>query len=224
MVRMARSKPPPGPCPHPTRRGHSRRRAGGECLVASRGRRPPASDARRPMPTWQASLQPVVVAATRVESLAAYQVQMERWSCESEQCVGNFRITPTAAAGQRMSAAAQIFDSLMAQMARADVDVSCGGAGSLLHARGDRRHSTRIVRARAHGVRSKGATSVVKVRRIDVKESEARITHAGGRRPDMAGSSIARRRLVGPARRNRRTLRSSVMPTLGAGTACPSWN
>ncbi len=81
----------------------------------------PAAAATTP---WHASLQPAVVTATRVESLAPLQVQMERWACEGQQCVGNFRIPPTVAASRNMSSAAQVFNSLKEQMAEQDIDVA----------------------------------------------------------------------------------------------------
>lgn len=84
------------------------------------------SAASRPASDWQVSLQPVVVAATRTESLSAYQVQMENWTCEHGQCVGNFRIPPTVEGSHRLSSAADVFDSLKAQMAKQDIDVSLG--------------------------------------------------------------------------------------------------
>ena len=76
-------------------------------------------------PAWQASAQPAVVTAIRNDSLAAYQVQMERWTCEGERCVGNLRIPPTVEAGRRgdLSAAAKILESLGKEMARSNVDV-----------------------------------------------------------------------------------------------------
>jgi hypothetical protein len=85
---------------------------------------PPPRNAAGVVPPWHASLQPAIVAATRVESLAAYQVQMERWSCEGEQCTGNFRIPPTVAASRDMSSAANIFDGLKKKMAEEDIGVA----------------------------------------------------------------------------------------------------
>ncbi len=86
-----------------------------------------ASSVAQPAPArWQASLQPAVVAATRVDSLAEYEVQMENWSCKGEQCVGNFRIPPTVPGSKRLSSVSQILDSLKADMARHDIDVSIG--------------------------------------------------------------------------------------------------
>ncbi len=86
----------------------------------------PSADAPPQRESWHASLQPAVVAAIRTDALSAYQVQMEHWSCEGQQCVGNLRIPPTVEAGRtgNMSAAATIFDSLKGQMARSNVDVS----------------------------------------------------------------------------------------------------
>lgn len=75
-------------------------------------------------PAWHASLQPAVVAATRAESLAPYQVQVERWDCDGERCVGNLRIPPTVAASRDMSSAADVFNSLKKQMAPQDIGVS----------------------------------------------------------------------------------------------------
>lgn len=85
-----------------------------------------SSTASGAAPAWQASAQPAVVAAIRTDSLAAYQVQMERWTCEGDQCVGNLRIPPTVEAGRRgdMSAAAKIFENLGKEMARSNVDVA----------------------------------------------------------------------------------------------------
>ena len=85
-----------------------------------------SNNGTRPVQPWQTSVQPAVIAVIRGESLAAYQVQMERWSCEGDQCVGELRIPPTVEAGRKgdMSAAANIFDSLKKEMAQADVDVS----------------------------------------------------------------------------------------------------
>lgn len=83
-----------------------------------------ASHAAAGAAAWNASLQPAVVAATRVESLAAYQVQVEKWTCEGQQCVGNFRIPPTVAASRDMSSAANVFDSLKKKMAEEDIGVA----------------------------------------------------------------------------------------------------
>lgn len=85
-----------------------------------------ASGAARPATSWQASAQPAVVAAIRTDSLAQYQVQMEHWACEKEQCVADVRIPPTVEAGRKrdLSATADVFDKLKAQMDRADVNVS----------------------------------------------------------------------------------------------------
>lgn len=85
----------------------------------------PAS-APRPAPPWQVSLQPAVVASIRDDALSAYQVQMDSWTCEGEQCVGKLRIPPTVEAGRRgdMGAGANIFDSLKARMAKENVDVA----------------------------------------------------------------------------------------------------
>lgn len=85
-----------------------------------------SNNGTRPVRPWQTAVQPAVVAVIRGESLAAYQVQVERWSCEGEQCVGKLRIPPTVEAGRKgdMSAAANIFDSLKKEMAQSDVDVS----------------------------------------------------------------------------------------------------
>ena len=85
-----------------------------------------SSSAGRPGQPWQISVQPAVVAAIRNESLSAYQVQMDRWSCEGQQCVGNLRIPPTVEAGRQgdISAPANIFDRLKEQMGRENVDVS----------------------------------------------------------------------------------------------------
>ncbi len=85
---------------------------------------PASSGAAGAAPPWHATLQPAVVAATRVESLAPLQVQMERWTCEGQQCVGNFRIPPTVAASHNIASAAQIFDSLKQEMAKEDVNVA----------------------------------------------------------------------------------------------------
>ena len=85
-----------------------------------------STDVPRPLPSWQTSAQPAVVAAIRNESLSAYQVQMDRWSCEGQHCVGTLRIPPTVEAGRQgdLSAPANIFESLKAQMARANIEVS----------------------------------------------------------------------------------------------------
>ena len=83
-----------------------------------------ASHAAAGAAPWHASLQPAVVAATRVESLAAYQVQVEKWTCEGPQCVGNLRIPPTVAASRDMSSAANVFDSLKKKMAEEDIGVA----------------------------------------------------------------------------------------------------
>ncbi len=85
-----------------------------------------ASSADRSVHQWQAAVQPAVVTAIRDDSLAAYQVQMERWSCEGQVCVGNVRIPPTVDAGRRgdLSAAANVFDKLKTEMAKSDVDVA----------------------------------------------------------------------------------------------------
>jgi hypothetical protein len=85
-----------------------------------------ASNAPRAAQPWQASLQPSVVAATRVESLSAYQVQMENWSCEAVQCVSNLRIPLNTDVGRRrdISAAADILDVLQKKMAPSDIRVA----------------------------------------------------------------------------------------------------
>ncbi len=82
--------------------------------------------ASRAAPAWQATAQPAVVAGIRTDSLAAYQVQMERWTCEGDKCVGNLRIPPTVEAGRRgdLSAAAKILETLGKEMARSNVDVA----------------------------------------------------------------------------------------------------
>lgn len=87
---------------------------------------PASSNAPRAVPPWKATLQPTVVAAMRNDSLAEYQVQMEHWSCEGEQCVGNLRIPPNVEAGRKgdMSAAANIFNSIKGEMARSDIEVA----------------------------------------------------------------------------------------------------
>jgi hypothetical protein len=85
---------------------------------------PASSHAAGAAAPWHASLQPAVVAATRVESLAAYQVQVENWTCEGERCVGNLRIPPTVSASRDMSSAANVFNSLKKQMADEDVGVA----------------------------------------------------------------------------------------------------
>lgn len=80
----------------------------------------------RSVKQWQASVQPQVVAAIRTDSLVSYQVQMDRWSCEGQQCVGSLRIPPTVEAGQKgdMRAASNIFDTLKTEMAKSSVDVA----------------------------------------------------------------------------------------------------
>jgi len=82
------------------------------------------SNGPRPTPPWQTSLEPAIVAAIRVVSLAEYQVQMERFSCEREQCMGSFRVPPSLEASRKLSSAAQIFDNLKNQLAQEDIDVS----------------------------------------------------------------------------------------------------
>jgi len=85
-----------------------------------------ASTAPRPAQSWQAALQPAVVAATRVDSLSAYQVQMEHWSCEGEKCVGSLRIPLNTDAGRKhdIAAPAQILDVLQKKMAPSDIRVA----------------------------------------------------------------------------------------------------
>ena len=85
---------------------------------------PAASAVTRSVPSWQTVLQPAVVAATRIDSLAAYQTQMEHWSCEGERCVANLRIPPTVPGGGDMSSASDVFNALQKKMALAGVDVS----------------------------------------------------------------------------------------------------
>ena len=85
---------------------------------------PAASAATRRVPPWQISLQPAVVAATRIDSLVAYQTQMEHWTCEGEQCIANLRIPPTVPGGGDMSSASNVFNVLQQKMALAGVDVA----------------------------------------------------------------------------------------------------
>jgi len=80
--------------------------------------------ASRPSPAWQASVKPAVVAATRVDSLATYQVQMERWTCTDDHCDADFRIPPTVEASGKLSSAAQMLDTLQKKMAKQNIDVA----------------------------------------------------------------------------------------------------
>ena len=101
--------------------------ASGTSTVAPRAKSlaPSSSSAARPAQSWQASLQPQVVAATRVDSLAEYQLQMDRWSCEGKVCVGDLRIPPNVEAGRQrdLYAPTKILDNLQKAMASSDIDV-----------------------------------------------------------------------------------------------------
>lgn len=96
--------------------------AGGRTTLAVQA----TNAASAPVRAWHTSAQPAVVAAIRNESLAAYQVQVERWACEAEQCVGDLQVPPTVEAGRtgNMQAASDIFNKLKEEMAKSDVDVA----------------------------------------------------------------------------------------------------
>lgn len=90
---------------------------------------PPASPikgARSAPPQWQASLEPSVVSATRVDSLSAFQVQMEKWSCEGNRCVGDLRVPLSADAGRKhdLAASADILSVLQKKLGESDIQVA----------------------------------------------------------------------------------------------------
>ena len=84
-----------------------------------------SGNSSRPAPQWQAMLEPAVVSATRVDSLSAFQVQMEKWSCEGKSCVGDLRIPLSADAGQKhdISASADILGVLQKKLGESDIQV-----------------------------------------------------------------------------------------------------
>ena len=90
-------------------------------LAASHG-----DAASAPVSVRVPDVKPAVLSTLRAEDLAKYQAQVERWSCEGNQCVANLRLPATVDASRNhdMTAPSQIFSALKGSLAASNVDVA----------------------------------------------------------------------------------------------------